>query len=237
MRIAILGGSFNPLHIGHAMLADTMVKELGYDKVLFVPTCIPPHKEFTSNISTEDRLGMVDAFCRSVPGGVFELEPCEIDRGGVSYTIDTVKYIIEKYKNDLTDKPALLMGEEIAAQFSKWKEPDAISILTNLTIVPRYPDIFGHKIEKMAAVSNRPVGHYVADEKVKFDKNNFRYPCRVLDIPIVPVSSTEIRGRIASDRSYRYLVPQAVFEYIEKETLYRWVSTDVPNPNVPDVSI
>lgn len=237
MRIAILGGSFNPLHIGHAMLADTMVRELGYDKVLFVPTCIPPHKEITSNISTEDRLGMVDAFCRSVPGGIFELEPCEIDRGGVSYTIDTVKYIIEKYKNDLTDKPALLMGEEIAAEFYKWKDPDAISILTDITIIPRYPDIFGRKMENNLQVANRPTGAYSGDFKEKFDKNNFHYPCRVLEIPIVSVSSTEIRGRIASGRSFKYLVPTAVFEYIEKETLYRWISTDVPSKNIPDVSI
>lgn len=237
MRIAILGGSFNPLHIGHAMLADTMVRELGYDKVLFIPTCIPPHKEITSNISTDDRIGMVDAFCRSVPGGIFELETCEIDRGGVSYTIDTVKYIINKYKNILTDKPALLMGEEIAAQFSKWKEPDAISILTDIIIVPRYPDIFGRKLEKENSFSNRPVGHFVNDFSVKFNKNTFNYPCRVLDIPIVPVSSTEIRGRIATGRSYKYLVPTAVFEYIEKETLYKWVSTDVSDPNIPDVTI
>ena len=224
MRIAILGGSFNPLHIGHAMLADTMVKEFGYDKVLFVPTCIPPHKEIGGGISTEDRLCMVRAFCNSVPGNIFELETCEVDRGGISYTIDTVKYIIQKYNTMLTDKPALLMGEEIAAEFHKWKEPDAIALLTNLIIVPRYPDFFGRTLPMYNDVVNKPVGAFSGDFKTKFDKKNFMYPCKVLEIPMLPVSSTEIRARISSNLSYRYMVPQSVYEYIEKETLYKWLS-------------
>ena len=98
MKIAILGGSFNPLHIGHAFLADSMICDYGYDKVLFVPTCIPPHKEIASGISTEHRLGLVKAFCSSVSGGIFELEPCEVERGGISYTVDTLEYIKKKYK-------------------------------------------------------------------------------------------------------------------------------------------
>lgn len=228
MRVAILGGSFNPLHIGHAMLADTIIKELGYDKVLFVPTCIPPHKEIAGGISTEARLGMVWAFCNSVGGGKFELETCEVDRGGVSYTIDTLKYIITKYKNQIEGKPALLMGEEIAAQFSKWKGPDEIVQLADLIIVPRYPDFFGRKLPMYDEVSNKPVGVFDGDFKEKFDKKTFPYPCKCLEIPILPVSSTEIRARIASGRSFRYLVPESVYNYIEKETLYKWLSTDVP---------
>ncbi|MBR4789354.1 MAG: adenylyltransferase/cytidyltransferase family protein, partial [Treponema sp.] len=72
MKLAVFGGTFNPLHIGHAMLADTIIKELGYDKVLFVPTCVSPHKVISSSVTVEHRLAMVRAFCESVPGGVFE---------------------------------------------------------------------------------------------------------------------------------------------------------------------
>ncbi len=227
MKIAILGGSFNPLHIGHAMLAEIMIKELGYEKILFIPTCVPPHKEIAGGVSTEDRLCMVAAFCNSVPGGIFELETCEVDRGGISYTIDTLKYLYKKYEGHLTGKPALLMGEEIAAQFHKWKCADEVAELADITVVPRYPDIFGQKFETYVQSLNKPTGHFTADFSEKFDKKTFKYPCRVLEIPILPISSTEIRARIAAGRAYKYLVPKPVFEYIEKETLYKWLSNDV----------
>ena len=126
MKIAILGGSFNPLHNGHAMLADTIVKELGYDKVLFVPTCIPPHKEIAGHITTQQRVEIVKSFCESEKSGYFEIEACEVERGGISYTYDTLSYLINKYKGQLEGKPALLMGEETAAEFHKWKNADKV---------------------------------------------------------------------------------------------------------------
>lgn len=235
MKIAILGGSFNPLHIGHAMLAETMIKELGYEKVLFIPTCVPPHKEIAGGVSTKDRLGMVKAFCDSVPGNVFVLETCEVDRGGVSYTIDTLKYLYAKYKGEITGKPALLMGEEIAAQFHKWKDADKVAELSDITVVPRYPDMFGQKFDTYVQSLNKPTGHFTSDFTEKFDKKTFMYPCKCLEIPILPISSTEIRARIAAGRAFKYLVPESVYEYIEKETLYKWLSTDVPE--VPDLPI
>ena len=65
MKIAVLGGSFNPIHIGHAMLAETVIQDLGYDRVLFVPTCNPPHKQMNANVTAEQRFEMVDAFCKA----------------------------------------------------------------------------------------------------------------------------------------------------------------------------
>lgn len=217
MRVAIFGGSFNPLHIGHAMLADVMIQDLKYDKVLFVPTNIPPHKELNSNISTQQRLEMLQAFCNSVERGVFEVEPCEIERGGISYTVDTLKYILEKYKDKLDGKPALLMGEEIAAEFDKWKEPDFIAANADIIIVPRFPDYYGIA-EKF---TNIPTGRYSGDLKAKFDRGNFKYPFKYLEIPVLNVSSTEIRARAASNRSYKFLVPRSVFKYIVSHNLYK----------------
>lgn len=218
MKIAILGGSFNPLHISHAMLADTIIKELHYDKVLFVPTCIPPHKEINGGANPVQRMEMVRAFCNSVSGNIYELEPCEVERGGISYTVDTVKYIIGKYKNSLTGKPALLMGEDTAAEFDKWKNPDEIAKLCDIVIVPRYPDYFG---VLKTTYSNQPSGQYEGNYKVKFDKNSFKYDCKVLELPLLPLSSTEIRGRIASGKSFQYLVPSAVYDYIIEKSLYK----------------
>ena len=90
MKIAILGGSFNPIHIGHCMLAESVIKDLGYDKVLFVPTNLPPHKMLNNAPSAQERFNMVKAFCDT--NSRFDAESCEIDRGGVSYTFDTLQF-------------------------------------------------------------------------------------------------------------------------------------------------
>lgn len=215
MKLAILGGSFNPLHIGHAMMADTMVKEFGYDKILFVPTYIPPHKEILEKNSAQQRFEMVKSFCDSVPNNIFEVETCEIDRKGISYTIDTLEYIIEKYKNVISQKPALLMGEEIAAEFEKWKEPKKISEISQITIFPR------NQIQSSLNYKNKPSGNYKGDFNVKFDKNAFKFPCVILESPVVSVSSTEIRNRVAENKSFEYLVPKSVYEYIINNKLYK----------------
>ena len=96
MKLAIFGGTFNPVHIGHLAMADDVCSTLGYDKILFVPAFVPPHKIAKDMESPENRVAMLAAAFKDDER--FEVEPCEIERGGTSYTIDTVKYIIEKYK-------------------------------------------------------------------------------------------------------------------------------------------
>ena len=218
MKIALLGGTFNPLHIGHCMLADTVVRELGFDKVLFVPTYIPPHKVLNSPVSPEQRLNMVRAFCDSaaIDGKrYFEAEPCEIERGGVSYTIDTLRYVIDSYKLD--ERPAFIMGEEVAAQFDKWNNSEGVASLADLIIARRHPDNNGVDV---SGFSNTPSGAYLEDYKDESLLENFPYKYTMLQNPIFPVSSTEIRSRIANGKSFRYLVPESVFNYICENNLY-----------------
>ncbi len=217
MKVAVFGGTFNPLHIGHAMLADTIVRELGYDKVLFVPTYQPPHKEISKIVKAEDRLAMVKAFCESEGGGHFELEPCEVERGGVSYTSDTLEYLTKKYEGKLSQKLAFVMGDEVAAEFSKWRNPQKVSDLADLIIVHRYPDV---KAMESSLYENKPTGDYKGDFSVKFDQKNFAYPFIYIENPMLPVSSTDIRRRISEGKSFRYLVPPAVFDYIIEKNLY-----------------
>ncbi len=217
MKLAVFGGTFNPLHIGHAMLADTIITELGYDKILFVPTFITPHKKYSGNVTSEQRLEMVRAFCASEGNGHFETETCEFDRGGVSYTSDTLEFLTEKYKDKLEGKLAFVMGDEVAAEFDKWRNPEKVSALADLIIVHRYPDIGA--IEQ-TLYKNTPSGEYKGDFAVKFDRDTFKYPHIYIENPMLPVSSTDIRSRIAQGKSFRYLVPPAVYEYIEKNGLY-----------------
>ena len=217
MKVAVFGGTFNPLHVGHAMLADTIVRELGYDKVLFVPTYQPPHKEIANIVKAEDRLAMVKAFCASEGNGHFELEPCEVERGGISYTSDTLEYLTKKYEGKLSQKLAFVMGDEVAAEFSKWRNPEKVSSLADLIIVHRYPDV---KAMESSLYENKPTGDYKGDFSVKFDKTDFAYPVIYIENPMLPVSSTDIRRRISEGKSFRYLVPPAVFEYIIEKNLY-----------------
>ena len=227
MKIAVFGGSFNPLHVGHAMLADTIITELGYDKVLFVPTFITPHKVCAGNVSSQQRLEMVQAFCASIEG--FETETCEFDRGGVSYTSDTLEFLTQKFKGQLEGKLAFVMGDEVAAEFDKWRNPQKVSELADLIIVHRYPDVGA--LERMLydkpdsqnrkSVENTPSGSYKGDFAVKFDRDNFAYPHIYIENPMLPVSSTDIRQRISEGKSFRYLVPPAIYEYIEKNDLYK----------------
>lgn len=218
MKIALLGGTFNPLHIGHCMLADTVINELGYDKVLFVPTFIPPHKQLNTNVTPEQRLEMLKKFCDSavIDGKrVFEAEDCEIKRGGVSYTYDTVKYVCENY--DLDEKPAFIMGQEVAAQFDKWYKADELAKIAELIIARRHPDNNGVDVK---GFTNKPVGDYTEDYKDQSLLDDFPYKTIVLENPVFPVSSTEIRSRIANGKGFRYLVPDAVFRYICENNLY-----------------
>ncbi len=217
MRIAVFGGSFNPLHNGHAMLADTIIKELHYDKVLFVPTFIPPHKIVNESIAAEHRLGMIKAFCHSVPDNVFVAEDCEIRRGGVSYTFDTLTFLAEKYKNLLDGKLSFVMGDEVAAEFHKWKNPDGIAQIADFIITHRYPDA---GVLESKLVKNIPGKDYAGDFKARFDEKKFGYPCLYLKEPMLPVSSTQIRGRILENRSFKYLIPPAVYDYIKEHKLY-----------------
>ena len=218
MKLAVFGGTFNPLHIGHAMLADTIVNELGYDKVLFVPTFVPPHKEFSKIVCAEKRLQMVQLFCQSEGKGHFELEPCEVERGGVSYTSDTLEFLTQKYKNQLDAKLAFVMGDEVAAEFDKWRNPDKVSELADLIIVHRYPDV---KAMEASLYDNKPKGNYKGDFSIKFEPDTFKYPHIYIETPMLPVSSTDIRRRISEGKSYRYLVPPAVYEYIREHNLYK----------------
>lgn len=221
MKIAVFGGSFNPLHIGHATVAETLVKEYGYDKVLFVPTFIAPHKEIAGCISAEHRLGMIKAFCAADGNGAFEAEDCEIKRGGVSYTCDTLEYLKTKFEKVLDGKFALVMGEEIASEFYKWKNPDKIASLADFIIFPR-AEVVTARAENLSdeKIKNIPSNSYEGDFKKKFTLEEFGYPCKIADFPEIPVSSTEIRFRAAAGKSFRYLVPVSVFEYIEREKLY-----------------
>lgn len=224
MKIAVLGGTFNPLHNGHVMIARMTCEKLGYHKVIFVPSFLPPHKLINSRMSALDRLEMVQTFCRNEGNGKFVCEPCEVERGGVSYTCDTLEYISEKYKSQLDGKPAFILGEESAAEFHKWKNTSRIVELADLIVAGRQP---GKTFQVSAAsasetLANSPSGNFTGDFSTAFKAENFHFPYTPLENPLMKISSSEIRMMISENKiEWEQMVPSSVCEYIKQKALYK----------------
>lgn len=211
MKIAVLGGSFNPIHIGHLALADDVCVSLGYDKVFFVPAFNPPHKEMNEASPPAVRAKMVELACSNDER--FMLEMCEIERKGTSYTFDTICFLEKKLHPD--GKIGLIMGEDTASFFHLWFKADEISKKCNL-IIARRP-----LMKKIKGFENTMCGKY-ADESFENGSDNERFTrgAIFLQNEMLPISSTEIRSRISRNESFKYLVPMSVFEYITNENLY-----------------
>jgi nicotinate-nucleotide adenylyltransferase len=188
MRIILLGGSFNPVHVGHLIMAEEARSQFGYDIALLVPSLRPPHKELVDDPGPEHRLAMLRLAVEGDPS--FAVDDCELRREGLSYTIDTLKHVISRYRPE--GKPGLLLGDDLAAGFSVWRDPEGILAAADI-------------------VRARRAGAPPAD---------FPYPHLRADNTIVAVSSSLVRARIASGRAFRRLVDPRVYDYIARNGLY-----------------
>ena len=214
MKIAVLGGSFNPIHIGHLALADEVCESLGYDRVLFIPAYNPPHKELQTLVTREDRMEMVRLACRDDPR--FIAEACEMERGGISYTYDTVCVLEEKYRDVREGKIALILGDDLHSGFHLWYKAEELSQKCDLILARRPPLSLGK-----ASVANHARGAY-GNLPQEFDvsKEVLFKNALFIQNPFLSISSTDIRERCSEGKSFRYLVPQKVFEYIKNGGLY-----------------
>lgn len=193
MRTGIFGGTFNPPHIGHLLLAERVQESLSLDTVLFVPAAIPPHKVGEPSIApNEHRVSML---LRAIQGNPqFDISTVEIDREGVSYTADTLRLLAQSYPGA---ELYLLIGADNLADFHTWREPEVICSLARLAVMHRA----GFSADD---VDPRWRKHVVA-----------------VRTPTIEISGTEIRRRIAEGKSIRYYVTPAVAEYIQEKGLYR----------------
>jgi nicotinate-nucleotide adenylyltransferase len=213
MKIAILGGSFNPVHIGHLSLADAVLTALGYDRVILVPAFQSPFKIGAEGASPADRMEMLAASIPSDPRLI--IDDCEIKREGVSYTIDTLKDIIARYRPER--KPGLILGDDLASTFCKWRSPGEIAELADIIIARRLsPDnrqAAGAGEEFDCSGSNGTGG---GGEKTE----GFQFLCIALENEIISVSSRQVREKISKNEDWRYLVPSGARYIIEDRLLY-----------------
>jgi nicotinate-nucleotide adenylyltransferase len=182
-KIGIYGGTFDPIHHGHLILAREALESLGLAKIILVPAAASPFKALPLS-SGDMRLSMLRAAISGETG--FAVDDCELRRGAPSYTIDTVEEIREREdKSEIY----LLVGEDNVATLNKWRRFDELEKLVRFVVLDRT----GSNVERDYEVVRRKID----------------------------ISGTEIRARVASGRSIRYLVPMAVEEMIHKNNLYR----------------
>ena len=209
--IAILGGTFNPIHYGHLRIAEEVRELGGFHKVLFVPANIPPHKHTKGLAPADERLKMVELAIADNEG--FALSDIEVRRGGVSYTIDTVEeFLKEGYS------VSIVTGTDQFKEIASWYRYEALFRLADFVVVRRA----GYEtttIEECLQVELAEKFWY--DSSVDAYMNSFGHRVVFLDTTLLAISSSDIRRRIAKGLSVRYLLPPVVEEYIRKRGLYR----------------
>lgn len=187
-RIGIYGGTFNPIHNAHLLVADQVGNSLSLDQVRFMPDATPPHVDHKTAIDADLRLAMIRLATSSNP--LFGVEEGELRRGGVSYTYDTMKAMVEKHP---TTDYYFIIGGDMVAYLPKW-----------------------HRIDELVRL---PRFHFVGVRRPGA-KNESPYPVIWVDVPEVAFSSTDIRRRIRQGLSIRYMVPDAVAAFIKEHHLY-----------------
>lgn len=193
MRLGILGGSFDPPHIGHLLAASDAYEELALDRLIFVPAAAQPLKEGRLMASPEERLRMVHLTVDGDPR--FSVSATEIDRIGLSYTVETLALYADRYPDA---ERFFLVGADAFATLAQWREPERIARLARLAVLARRGD----------AVAAPPAG--VPPAAV------VRLRTRRVD-----VSSTEIRERVRLGQAIRGYVTDAVADFIATAGLYR----------------
>jgi nicotinate-nucleotide adenylyltransferase len=215
VRIGILGGTFDPPHVGHLLAASDAFEALSLDRVLFIPTAQQPLKARLPNgpvakqhqrASAPDRLEMVRLAIANDTR--FELSAIEIDRGGLSYTIDTLSELAKKSPGDTR---YLLVGADVLASFAQWRQPEEVLQLATLAVFTRAVSDAGDAKASWDGLS--------AQWKATHGRAPRHEPV-FLESRRVDVSSTEVRERVATGRSIHGFVPDAVATYIAQHRLY-----------------
>ena len=199
--IGILGGSFNPVHVGHLTVAEGAREALGLEKVLFVPANVPPHKDAVELAPPADRLKMVRIAVEDNPH--FEASDIELQRPAPSYTMDTVKILHERLEDGA--EITFIIGADSVAELPAWHRIGELARICTIVPVARP----GVSLEDVPALA-KSIGEGEA----------LALSSRLIHIPLVDVSSTEIRERVRAGRSIRYLVPEGVRAHILARRLY-----------------
>lgn len=190
MRLGVLGGTFDPPHVGHLIVASDVCAALELDRLLFIPAADPPHKRGRVHASAELRLEMVRAATAGDPR--FEVDDIELRREGESYSVDTLRELKER---EPEAEIFFVIGVDQLREFGSWREPDVVARLARLVVVSRAGD----------GASEQP---------------DVAFPVLPVRVTRIDLSATDVRQRVRDGEPIRYLVPDAVREIIERENVY-----------------
>ncbi|MBX3415379.1 MAG: nicotinate-nucleotide adenylyltransferase [Pirellulales bacterium] len=201
MRLGIYGGTFDPVHFGHLLLAEFCREACQLDEVWFVPAAVPPHKQGQSVSTAAQRLEMLALAI----GGHESFRVCshEIERGGVSYTVETLAAI---QAEDPARELFFLLGADSLVDLPLWREPARICELATLVVVAR---------------TSTPEPDFGCLTGIASPERIAHFRRHLVPMPLIELSSSEIRRRIGAGRSIRFQTPRAVEKYIETATLYQ----------------
>ena len=188
-KVGIFGGTFDPIHMGHLITAQSVREIRNLEKIIFIPAFISPHKSDVKTTSAEDRSNMIKLAIDGIP--FFDYSDIEIKKGGISYTIDTLKELKKIY-----DELEIIIGYDNIFTFHTWKEPDEILKLAKIIVLKRkssHPPQFEDKYYHQAIF---------------------------VETRGIEISATDIRERVKFEMPINFLVPPAVMEYIYKHKLY-----------------
>lgn len=200
-KIAVMGGTFDPIHIGHLVAAEEVRHQFETDEVLFIPTGHPPHKSQINMTTTEHRYLMT--VLATAPNPQFKVSKLEIDREGVTYTIDTVKELKKIYGESV--RLYFITGADAVQKILTWKAPEELLQLCDFVAVTRPGYNKGELIKQIEELKSQ-------------------YECNIhfLEVPALAISSSTIRERIRNLQPIKYLVPEEVENYIRKYELYEY---------------
>ena len=193
MKVGIMGGTFDPIHIGHLIAAQCAYEQSGLDEVWFMPTNVPPHKQQAPGATPEQRWDMV---CQAVEGQPnFRPLDIELQKGGVSYSIDTVKLLKQQYPGIHF---SYIIGADMVQYLPKWYKFDEL-------------------VQLISFIGLQRPGYDLDADKLP---EQVRQAVNLASMPLMEISSTYIRERVAAGKSIRYMVPDRVYDFIEESGIY-----------------
>lgn len=192
-KLGVLGGTFDPIHTGHLIIAEALREKLDLAQVLFLLSARPPHKSSSTLVSWQDRLRMIKLALKGNPH--FQVSHIEIERDGLSYTVETMEQLEQRYSKK--NRILFVVGADSILEIFTWREPERLLASRSLVVVPRPGFDLKHLDPEVA-------------ERIT-----------VVPTPLIEISSTDIRRRVRDGRSIRYLVPSEVASYIHRKKLYR----------------
>lgn len=202
-QVVIFGGTFNPVHSGHLIVARSVAERLGVAKVVLMPAATPPHKD-VALAAADDRLAMLQAATDG--DDLFEVSTMELQRQGLSYTCDTLAELTRLRPDS---RPVWIIGMDMLVDLGCWRRVRQVLAMARIVTVVR-PPMPADLDERLAALSE-----HFSDEQVRALRAD------IMPTPLIDISSTEIRRRIAAGLPIDYLTPPKVVQYIRRHCLYR----------------